>query len=60
MKLKIQLQHPNAKAPTYATEAQRDELLKALKNFVNHGTCFDEDDMAQALAAIAKVEGGAA
>lgn len=41
-------------------KTQRDELLKALKNFVNHGTCFDEDDMAQALAAIAKVEGGAA
>lgn len=31
-----------------------EELLEALQNFVNHGSCFDEQDMQQARAAIAR------
>jgi len=33
------------------------ELLEALTGFVDHGTCFDEIDMAKARAAIAKAQG---
>jgi hypothetical protein len=33
------------------------DLLEALSGFVEHGTCFDEIDMAKALAAIAKATG---
>lgn len=36
------------------------DLLEALKAFVNHGSCFDDDDMEKARAAIAKVQGGEA
>jgi hypothetical protein len=35
------------------------ELLDALRGFVTHGTCFDDEDMAKARAAIAKATGGA-
>ena len=37
---------------------QRDKLLEALRGFVEHGTCFDDDDFEHALAAIAMVESG--
>lgn len=33
------------------------DLLEALRGFVEHGTCFDEIDMAKARAAIAKATG---
>ena len=33
------------------------DLLEALQAFVNHGTCFDEDDMRKARAAIARAIG---
>ena len=36
------------------------ELLAALQGFVNHGTCFDEQDMTAARAANAKATGVAA
>lgn len=38
--------------------SQRDALLTALRGFVEHGTCFDDNDFDRALAAIAMVEGG--
>ena len=36
------------------------DLLAALQGFINHGTCFDEQDMKAACAAIAKATGAAA
>jgi hypothetical protein len=35
------------------------QLLEALEGFVNHGTCFDEEDMAKARAAIKVAKGEA-
>ena len=35
------------------------DLLDALQSFVDHGTCFSEDDMQKARAAIAKATGDA-
>lgn len=37
---------------------QRDKLLEALRGFVEHGTCFDDNDFDRALEAIVMVEGG--
>jgi hypothetical protein len=34
-------------------------LLEALEGFVNHGTCFDKEDMDKARAAIAAAKGQA-
>lgn len=33
------------------------DLLDAIRAFVDHGTCFSEDDMREARAAIAKATG---
>jgi hypothetical protein len=42
-----------------AMTTQRNELLEALQGFVEHGTCFDREDMRKARAAIAKATGKA-
>jgi hypothetical protein len=44
--------HPPAQ-PVLTSEREA-ELLDALQGFIQHGTCFDEEDMARARAAIAK------
>lgn len=46
--------HPDA-----VLMAAAPELLDALKRFVEHGTCADDQDMKAARAAIAKAEGRA-